>query len=291
MNSAFFRRFLVSAAMFLTAAGVIFAQQDSLGVVERDGSYFIKHQVQKGQGFYAISKKYNVPIDKIITANPETRSGLNVDQIVYIPLDNYTPTTTAKKETPPQPASGNANGAATHTVKPGETLYRIATAYNLTVEELMELNGLKNNSISVGQVLVVSKGGKSSTTVKPAEEVKTVRVPEKPLPVTTPAVTTTVTEAPKGKGNEVTEKGNCLWDKENELEENNRYVALHPTLPVGTIVMVTNQAANKSAFVRITGNTEPKDKGIALKISQGTAQLLKIAPNQPTPVVISYTQY
>jgi flagellum-specific peptidoglycan hydrolase FlgJ len=42
-----------------------------------------------------------------------------------------------------------------HQVVKGDTLYSISKKHNLTVEQLMELNGLKDNSISIGQVLKV----------------------------------------------------------------------------------------------------------------------------------------
>mgnify|MGYP002152314528 CR=1 FL=1 len=41
----------------------------------------------------------------------------------------------------------------THTVKAGDTLYNISKRYNMDVEELKKLNNLKNNIISIGQVL------------------------------------------------------------------------------------------------------------------------------------------
>ena len=40
-------------------------------------------------------------------------------------------------------------------VQKGDTLYAISRRYLVTVEELMRLNGLKSNSISIGQVLIV----------------------------------------------------------------------------------------------------------------------------------------
>ncbi len=45
--------------------------------------------------------------------------------------------------------------ARTHTVKKGETLYRISKQYNLTVKELRDKNGLKGNEISTGQILEI----------------------------------------------------------------------------------------------------------------------------------------
>ncbi len=45
----------------------------------------------------------------------------------------------------------------THTVEKGETMYRISKMYGLTVDELKEINGLKTNDLSIGQVLTVEK--------------------------------------------------------------------------------------------------------------------------------------
>ena len=43
----------------------------------------------------------------------------------------------------------------TYKVKSGDTLYSIAKKYNISVNELKELNNLKNNNITVGQVLKI----------------------------------------------------------------------------------------------------------------------------------------
>ena len=44
-----------------------------------------------------------------------------------------------------------------HTVEKGQTFYRIALIYGLSVDELKALNNLSNTTISVGQKLRVSK--------------------------------------------------------------------------------------------------------------------------------------
>ena len=43
----------------------------------------------------------------------------------------------------------------TYKVKSGDTLYSIAKKYNISVNELKELNNLKNNNITIGQVLKI----------------------------------------------------------------------------------------------------------------------------------------
>lgn len=62
---------------------------------------------------------------------------------------SYTPkpkVTTAVAETPIQGG---------HRVEKGDTLYSISKKHNLSVEDLMRLNGLTDNAISIGQVLKV----------------------------------------------------------------------------------------------------------------------------------------
>ena len=44
-----------------------------------------------------------------------------------------------------------------HTVEKGQTFYRIALIYHLTVDQLRDLNGLPNYNVSVGQKLKVKK--------------------------------------------------------------------------------------------------------------------------------------
>lgn len=54
-----------------------------------------------------------------------------------------------------------------YTVKSGDTLYSIARKYNISVDKLKELNGLKDNLISIGQNLLVSESNVSN--VMPTE--------------------------------------------------------------------------------------------------------------------------
>lgn len=57
---------------------------------------------------------------------------------------------------PSSPAAA-AEGATTHTVRAGDTLYRIGQKYHVGLEQLRKWNNMTNNTVVVGQKLVVSQ--------------------------------------------------------------------------------------------------------------------------------------
>ncbi len=88
--------------------------------------------VQKGDTLYAISKRFNIPIDTIKKINSLTSDTLSIGQTIYL------------IEKP------NLN---TYIVQRGDTLYSIALKNNTTVEKLKELNHLLDNNLSINQEL------------------------------------------------------------------------------------------------------------------------------------------
>jgi len=77
------------------------------------------------------------------------------------------PTEEATSEPTPEPTAvppESSTTPGTHTVQPGENLFRIALSYNLTTAALAEANGITNPAlIHVGQVLQIPSGSAPST--------------------------------------------------------------------------------------------------------------------------------
>jgi LysM repeat protein len=44
-----------------------------------------------------------------------------------------------------------------YNVKKGDTLYSISKKFNISISELIELNNISNNNLSIGQSLKVNK--------------------------------------------------------------------------------------------------------------------------------------
>lgn len=65
-------------------------------------------------------------------------------------LEKYDDDVLGKKVNNSTPNDSKIN---TYTIQAGDTLYSISRRFNLTVETLKEYNGLRNNELSIGQVL------------------------------------------------------------------------------------------------------------------------------------------
>ena len=73
--------------MLVCATGIVQAQQDSIPqIVEINKKKYVQHIVEQGNTLYAISKRYNTPIDVIKKSNPGLDQGLSIGQTILIPL-------------------------------------------------------------------------------------------------------------------------------------------------------------------------------------------------------------
>lgn len=116
----------------------------------------IWHEVQPKETLYALSRKYNVPIEKIVQQNPELVDGLKVGQRLRIPrlvVGSEKPVQVAENQS--KTAEAPAAEPRKHIVQSKETLYSISRLYGTSVEELVELNGI-TSAIRVGDTLLIS---------------------------------------------------------------------------------------------------------------------------------------
>ena len=117
---------------------------------EENVDNYVIYTVKVGDTLYNIAKKYRVSVDNIIKENSLNSNLLSIGQKLRIPNVS-------------SPDIDNQYG--TYIVQSGDTLYSIASKYGMTVRQLMEINNLESTNLQIGQVLRVTSGGESSSSI------------------------------------------------------------------------------------------------------------------------------
>lgn len=215
------------------------------------------HKVAPKETLYSVAKLYNVTVDDLKTWNNLKDGVISTDQELIVRKKGTTgtaPTTTI---------INNIKGK--HTVASGETLYSIARQYGVSVTQLMEWNKIAGSELKLGDVLTVAGAGTEQKT-QPAIT-STTKVIEEKKTVVEKENTIKISEAVTGS-DEVKQSG--LAELIEGTDGNRKYLALHRTAKVGTIMKVRNELNNREVFVRVIGtipDTGINDK-IVIKISK-----------------------
>ncbi len=252
----FFLITLASSNVF--ASGLI----DSIGVENVDGKKVILHKIEPKETYYALGRRYNLSPALIMDYNGNVT--LHPGDVVKIP-SNQSFVTKSVTFSSPTKTEVSKKKEVIHKVVSGETLYAIASRYNMRVDDLKLLNSLKSNSLSVGQNLKVISSETVSITPTVEKNVagKPVVVEKKPDTKTTnpnrikyldSTDSQSNIEIPKNRYGitEMNDKGLAVWIDDNNLDASKSY-ALHRVAPVGTIIKITNPMTNKSVFAKVVG--------------------------------------
>ncbi len=124
------------------------------------------HKVNSGETLYALSRQYNVSVQELIKWNNlPAQPVLSVGQSLRVsPPEEAKPTpqeaqlNVENTENPqPAPPSETEKSIKYHTVSAGESMYRVARMYNVTIKDIMQWNNKDNFDIREGEQLIVGK--------------------------------------------------------------------------------------------------------------------------------------
>lgn len=101
--------------------------------VVSDQTYYT---VQSGDSLWNIAKRYGVSVDELKKANNLSSNLLTIGQKLIIPGENF-------------------NNHQKYVVQSGDSLWKIANKYNVSVDDLIKLNNLNNTLLSIGQELLI----------------------------------------------------------------------------------------------------------------------------------------
>lgn len=105
-----------------------------------EGSFYT---VQKGDSLWSIATKYGLTVDELKKLNNLTSNTITVGQNLKIKLEEEKP----------------VEDYLIYTVKSGDSLWKIASEYDTTVDTLMDINNLKGTTLTINQQLLVPKKG------------------------------------------------------------------------------------------------------------------------------------
>ena len=130
---------------------------------EEEVSNSFVHVVRKGESLGSVARKYHVTVANIKAWNHLKRETIHVGQRLTIyrsgsPMTKVSSTSkSGNSKSSVNKKTSTAPKVRTHTVKKGETLSSIAKKYKCTVSDIKKWNGLKSNTVKVGQKLKIKK--------------------------------------------------------------------------------------------------------------------------------------
>ncbi len=130
---------------------------DSIGSEVINGKVYVLYQVESGESVYSIATLYGVSMRDIVAVSPEVKKGLQIGMVIKVPY----------KEARNATSKSNTDY---HIVKSGETLYGVSRLYQVSVNQLMEWNNLKNTGLNIGQKLLITGSAKVVEPVKTVSE-------------------------------------------------------------------------------------------------------------------------
>ena len=145
---------LILTALAVIVVTVAVATEPSKTTVRYQGKKYYVHKVKEGDTLYSLSRVYGASLESIIEVNGLESNEIRIGATMYIPYIEQEAQSVVAEEVVD-------DNEATHVVSPGETLYSLSRKYDMSEQELLDLNSLNDyTDIKAGMTLRVKKKDK-----------------------------------------------------------------------------------------------------------------------------------
>jgi LysM repeat protein len=236
---------------------------DSLGLKKDNNKTYIVYKVENKQPLHSILKHFNLSLTEFKQINPEVNIPINAGEIIFIPihyLDDATnaliaPAKPLEKVVAKKQEEIKPTETGIHVVSAKQSLLTIANLYKVTMADIRKWNNLTSDVLKEGQRLLIEApknlvidkstllGSKND---KGVEELKSDTKESDGLKKTIETGIAELIEVPDNSG---------------------KYLALHKSAPIGTLVLVKNLANNQSIWVKVIGRLPNSDGKLIIKLS------------------------
>lgn len=217
------------------------------------------HIVAEKETLFSISRQYGVTREELKQWNNLSEDGIALGQELIV----------KGKRLPAPPvttAAENISGRTIHVVVAKETMYSITRLYGITRDQLKEWNNLQSDELKIDQQLFVSPPKSIPVVVKlDSSKIVPIKNAEPKTIETVPTIK--ISEQVRGS-DEIVETG--IAELIEGTDGNRKYLALHRTAPVGTILKIRNEMNSREVFVRVMGklpDTGSTDK-LVIRVSK-----------------------
>lgn len=132
---------LIGFVIMMMFASTLLAQggdENKMEITTVNGQKCLIHIVETGNTLYSLHRKYEVEVAAIEALNPGAKDGLQVGQVIYIPI-----------------ANSNIQEYKIHIVEAKQTLYGISRLYDVSVDQLIALNPGADQGLQIGQQIKI----------------------------------------------------------------------------------------------------------------------------------------
>ena len=229
----------------------------------------LAHEVGAGESLYSIAKKYGVSISDLRRWNRLKSNDLSIGQELII----------EEQESDEEPLVADATKVIKedsalaiyeHFVQSGESLQMIADRFERKIDSLVILNELSSHDLKIGQRLLLP--------FAPTEEV-TARASKVNDYVSSP-YGSKIRSKSEGGVTEIFEEG--IIKRIETTAETNKYLALHRSKRIGSIIEVKNLMNNLTIYVRVVGKLPDTgiNKNVMIRVTEIAYNQLRIVDNQ-----------
>ncbi|MGD6815923.1 LysM peptidoglycan-binding domain-containing protein [Metabacillus sp. 84] len=118
------------------------------------------YKVESGDSLWVIARKNGMSVSELKSINSLKGDTIYIGQVLKLKSGS---TSASPQPNPPAQNSGGSNGQGTYKVQPGDSLWKVANKFDLTIAEIKTANNLTSNVIYVNQVLKLSGSVKPET--------------------------------------------------------------------------------------------------------------------------------
>jgi LysM repeat protein len=242
---------------------------DSLGLKKENNKTFLLFKVGPKQSLFSILKRYNLSLTEFKAANSEVEIPVKTGEIVYIPLHYLEESNPAPKmmeeKVADAPKTDAPKEAEIHIVASKQGLLSVANLHKVTMADLRKWNNLTSDRLQEGQRLIVSDPA--------AANINSIISSSQLMPKSKTVASTTAPElAPvseKEKGPEDIKKKieTGIAELIDVPDNSGKFLALHRSAPIGTLILVKNLTNNQSIWVKVIGRLPNGDTKVIIKLS------------------------